>query len=198
MLTRRGQGPTLASLTWLFLRVGNTTFGGGYASIAALQRELVQREGWITHDDFALAFSLGRITPGTNIVAFCAATGWRILGMPGAFGAVLGETLPSAALAVLITQGYESGRSSPVAMAALGATAAAVVGMMWAAVWMLTRPYLGGSAVEWRRVVRAIAFAGGAFVASWRFGGTPIPILAAAAIGGLLWKEPEPKEETET
>jgi chromate transporter len=150
MLTRRGQGPTLASLTWLFLRVGNTTFGGGYASIAALQRELVQREGWITHDDFALAFSLGRITPGTNIVAFCAATGWRILGMPGAFGAVLGETLPSAALAVLITQGYESGRSSPVAMAALGATAAAVVGMMWAAVWMLTRPYLGGSAVEWR------------------------------------------------
>ena len=190
--------PSLARLTWLFLRVGNTTFGGGYASIAAFQRELVQREGWITHDDFALAFSLGRLTPGTNIVAFCAATGWRILGLPGAVGAVLGETLPSAVLAVLITQGYESGRNNATAMAALGAMAAAVVGIMWAAAWLLTRPYLGGSTLEVGRTLRAVLFTGGAFLAAWKFGITPIPILAAAAVAGTLWKEPELKEDAET
>jgi chromate transporter len=190
--------PSLARLTWLFLRVGNTTFGGGYPSMAALQRELVQREGWITQDDFALAFSLGRITPGTNILAFCAAAGWRVLGVPGAVGAVLGETLPSAVLAVLITQGYESGRSNAMVMAALGATAAAVVGIMWAAVWLLTRPYLGGSALELGRTLRAVLFGGGAFLAGWKFGITPAPILAVAALAGFLWKEPDPKEDAGT
>src|SRR5712691_1735066 len=198
MAKRAVRRPSLARLTWLFLRVGNTTFGGGYASIAAFQRELVNREGWITHDDFALAFSLGRLTPGTNILAFCAATGWRILGVPGAVGAVLGETLPSAVLAVLITQGYESGRSNALAMAALGATAAAVVGIMWTAVWSLTRPYLGGPDLELGRTLRAVLFGGGAFLAAWKFGITPIPILAAAAVAGTLWKEPELKEDAET
>jgi chromate transporter len=198
MAKRAVRRPSLARLTWLFLRVGNTTFGGGYASIAAFQRELVEREKWITHDDFALAFSLGRLTPGTNIVAFCAATGWRILGIPGAVGAVLGETLPSAVLAVLITQGYESGSSNPLAMAALGAMSAAVVGIMWAAAWLLTRPYLGGSALDPARTVRAVLVTGGAFLAAWKFGITPIPILAVAALAGSLWKSGEVKEERET
>src|SRR5579871_5626486 len=98
--------PTLLSLGWLYLRIGNTTFGGGTPTMAALQRELTERKNWITQEDFALAYSLARITPGTNILAFCAATASRILSFPGALLAVLAVTVPSAVLAVLISTGY--------------------------------------------------------------------------------------------
>lgn len=147
--------------------------------MALLQRELIRRE-WITREDFALAYSLARVTPGTNVLAFCAATGARILGFGGAIAAVLAVTGPSAILAVLLTRGFETWRSHPWAMAAIGGTVAAVSGMMWASVWMLVRPYVG-----WR----ALLFAGASFLAAWKFRVTPLPIIFAAAIVGYLWAE---------
>ena len=84
--------PTLRKLTGVFLRIGNTTFGGGLPTIAALQRELVDGNHWLSLEDYALAFSLARITPGTNVIAFCAAPGARIMGLRGALAATLAET----------------------------------------------------------------------------------------------------------
>jgi chromate transporter len=179
--------PTLGRLGWVFLRIGNTTFGGGTPTIAALQRELMERQGWINEDDFALAYSLARVTPGTNILAFSAATAARILGLRAALVAVLAVTLPSAVLAVLITVGYESWRSNASVMAAVGGTIAAVVGMMWSSVWLLVRPHLGPPL----RTIRAIVFTGGAFLAVWKFGLTPVRVIVMAALIGLLWKEPQ-------
>ena len=145
--------------------------------MALLQRELIGRE-WITRGDFALAYSLARITPGTNVLAFCAATGARILGLRGALAAVLAVTAPSAILVVLLTRGFETWRTHPVALAAIAGTVAAVSGMMWASVWLLVKPYLG---------LRALLFAGGAFLAAWKFHVTPVPIIFLAALAGYLW-----------
>lgn len=180
--------PTIGRLSRVFLRIGNTTFGGGNPTMAALQRELIDRKGWIAQHDFALAYSLARITPGTNLLAFCAAIGGRILGLRGAVAAVLALTLPSGALAVLITQGYESWRSNATAMGAIAGAVAAAAGMMWASVWLLVRPHFGGL---WR-TARVTLFAGGAFLAAWKFGVTPIPVIAVAALAGFLWKERDP------
>jgi chromate transporter len=171
--------PSIAALAGVYLKIGNTTFGGGDPTIALLQRGLIGRQ-WITREDFALAYSLARVTPGTNLLAFCAATGSRVLGIPGAFAAVLAVTLPSAVLAVLLTKGFESWRTHPWAMAAIGGTLAAVTGMMLASVWVLVRPYLG-----WR----VLLFTGGAFVAAWKFQVTPVPVILVAAVAGYLWAE---------
>ena len=178
--------PKLRELTAVFFKIGNTTFGGGIPTVAALQRELVERRGWLSAEDYGLAFALARVTPGTNVIAFCAAAGSRIGGLAGAFAGVLSETAPSAVLAVLITVGYESWRSDPLVMGAVGGIIAAVAGMMWTSVWSLVRPYSGGLA----RASRAVVFTGGAFLAIWRLGLTPLPIIAIAAALGFLWKEP--------
>ncbi|HML18091.1 MAG TPA: chromate transporter [Bryobacteraceae bacterium] len=177
--------PTLTRLATVFLRIGNTTFGGGDPTMAALQRELVQRRAWLTAEDFALAYALARITPGTNVVAFCVAVGARILGTGGAIAGALGESLPAAMLAVLIAWGYESLRANPFAMAMITGTVAAVAGMMWASVWLLVRPQIRGS----RKTIRAALIFGASFVAAWKFGITPIPVIGAAALAGFLWKE---------
>ena len=178
--------PTLGKLTSVFFRIGNTTFGGGPPTMAALQREFVDREKWLSPEEYALAFSLARVTPGTNIIAFCAATGAQILGLRGALTGVFSETLPSAMLAVLMTQGYESWRTNAIVMAGVAATIAAVVGMMWSAVWWLVAPYWGGV----QRSLRATAITGGAFLALWKLGLSPLQIIGLAAVAGLMWKEP--------
>ena len=136
--------PTLRKLPGVFLRVGNTTFGGGLPTMAALQRELVEDNRWLSLEDYALAFSLARVTPGTNVIAFCAATGARIMGWRGALAATLAETGPSAVLAILMTQGYESWRSNTWVVPGVAGTIAPRAGSMCASPWPMRRPDLGG------------------------------------------------------
>ena len=183
-----GARPTVAELALVFFKIGNTTFGGGTPTIAALQREFVQQRKWLSGEDYGIAFSLARITPGTNVIAFCAAAGSRILGFQGAVAGALGETAPSALLALLMTQGYESWRSNPWVVAAMGATVAAVVGMMLSSVVLLVRPHLK----SWLSSLRAIVITFGAFALLYWVGLSPLSIIAIAALAGLLWKEPAP------
>lgn len=177
--------PTLGKLTGIFLRIGNTTFGGGYVTMGMLGRELVDMRQWITREKFDLAFALARVTPGTNVLAFCAAVGALICGIAGAVAAVMAVSAPSAAVAVLFMQGFESFQDNPTAMAAIGATVAAVAGMMWATIWTILRPHVGG----FTRNFQMILITGGAFLASWKFHVTPLPIIFAGAFIGFVWKD---------
>jgi chromate transporter len=177
---------SLGQLTNIFLRIGNTTFGGGYVTMAMLGRELVDLRRWIASEDYALAFALARVTPGTNVIAFCAAAGWLVMGVSGAVAAVFASCAPSAALAVLILQGIESGSGHPWVMGALAGTVAAVSGTMWSIVLWLVRPFLKGGP---NKLLRTVTIGGGAFLASWRFHITPVPILAVAMLVSLAWRD---------
>jgi chromate transporter len=181
---------SLGKLTNIFLRIGNTTFGGGYVTMAMLGRELVDLRRWITSQDYALAFALARVTPGTNVIAFCAAAGWLVMGVSGAVAAVFASCAPSAALAVLILQGIESGSGHPWVMGALAGTVAAVSGTMWSIVLWLVRPFLKGGA---NKFLRTVTIAGGAFLASWKFNITPVPILVVAMLVSLVWRDASPR-----
>jgi len=172
---------TLRSLAMLFLRVGNLTFGGGDAITALLQRELVQRREWLTLDQYGLAQSLARVTPGTGILAFCAATAWMLRRWMGAVAAVLAVSVPSSLVVVLLSWGFTSLSGSAPALATLAAVLAAAVGMMWAAAWLLVRPYLRTS---WLRTVALVAAGFAALSTSVM---SPIQVLAAAALTGFLW-----------
>lgn len=175
----------LRALAGLFLRAGNLTFGGGDAITAVLQRELVNRRRWITLDEFALAQSLGGVTPGPRILAFAAAVAWIVRRGSGALTAVLAISVPSAIVTVLLTAGFESLRGSRPAVLTLAAVLASAVGLMWAAGWLLLQPQLRRGA--WLKPL--FVFAGSAVVfAGW--GVSPIQILAVAAIVGALWLDP--------
>ncbi|HEX4989977.1 MAG TPA: chromate transporter [Candidatus Binatia bacterium] len=173
---------TLPSIATLFLRIGNLTFGGGDAITALLQRELVHRRGWLTLDQFGLAQSLARVTPGTGILAFSAATAWMLRRWAGAVSAVLAVSVPSAVLVVLLTWGFTSLSGSARALATLAAILAAAVGMMWAAAWLLVKPQLR-SATRLRTAVLVAS----AFMALSKWSVPPIQVLAAAALIGFFW-----------
>lgn len=154
--------------------------------MAVLGREMVDLRGWITQADYALAFALARVTPGTNVIAFCAAAGWLVLGWAGAVAAVFASCMPSAALAVAILQGIESGSSYPLIAGAIAGTVAAVSGTMWSIVLWLMKPFLTR---HLGNTLRAILIGGGSFFASWKFDIAPVTILAVATLIALLWRD---------
>jgi len=178
--------PSLAGLLAIYAKVGNTTFGGGDPTMAILKRELCERRGWLTDEQFALAFSLARVTPGTNVLAFCAATGQMMLGWAASLGAVLAASVPSAVLVVWLTVAFQSSSRNPVTQAAVMAVLAAVVGMMAASVWALAKPSFTRSG--W---VRVLVFTGGTVLLREVWACSPLEIMAAAAFTGILWKGSE-------
>jgi chromate transporter len=178
--------PSLSKLTSIFFRIGNTTFGGGYVTMGMLGRELVDKQRWLAQEKFDLAFALSRVTPGTNVLAFCAAVGAQLRGWLGAFAAVLAVSIPSALIALLFIFGFEVAQQNPIAAAAISGTVAAVAGMMWSTIWTILKPQMGGI----RRSVQVVVITGGAFLASWKFGVTPLPIIGVGLLIGLFWKDP--------
>lgn len=180
---------SLFQLFLLYLKVGNITFGGGDPTMAALQTEMVASRGWISNKAYALVYTLARITPGTNLLAFCAGTAWELLGWPGAIAAVAAMTMPAALLVLWVTAKYNVIRAHPLAMAALGGVLAAAVGIMVAAAWQLARPSFSRRSWIHAGIVVAVAIL-------LSFPGTrlylsPIRVLGLAAIAGLLWEIPE-------
>jgi chromate transporter len=178
-------GVSLKRLTFLFLRIGNLTFGGGDPAMAALQSELVVTRRWLNEEQYAMIYGLARITPGTNVLAFCAAAAWKIKGWPAALLGVLAMTAPSAVVVVLLTRGYQAWNANALAMAAIGGTLAAAIGMMATSAWQLLVPHIGHG-----RKLRAAVIFLASLIASLRFSMPPVEVLALAALVGLIWRAP--------
>jgi chromate transporter len=173
--------PSLIDTVRLFLRVGSTAFGGGDPTIAVLQREFYRRE-WLTPDQFAIAFGLARLTPGTNVLAFCAAAGWYLVGVLGAITAVLGLTIPPSILVIWLTRVWEFGVDYPLVRAVIGAMVAAAVGTMIGAAVILVRRQC--SRRSW---LPPIVIAAGAFALFRVAGLSPLQVIAIAAVTGFFW-----------
>jgi chromate transport protein ChrA len=153
---------------------------------ATLQRELVHVRGWLTMDQYGLAQSLAKITPGTGSLAFCAATAWMLRRWAGAVVAVLVASVLPAAFVVLLTWGFTAVSDNRPGRLVLATVLASAIGMMWAGAWLLIQPRLGR-----RTWPRTLVLATGGFLALAHWSISPIQILIVAALVGALWKTGE-------
>ena len=92
---RPGGRPSLLTLFLTFAKVGVMTFGGGYAMLPILQREIVENRGWATDEDLANYFAIGQCTPGVIAVNTATFIGYRTRGIAGAIVGTLGLVFPS-------------------------------------------------------------------------------------------------------
>ena len=168
------------------MRLAAVTFGGGNPTMAAMHREMVTSRRWLTPEKYTLAYVLARITPGTNMLAFCAGTAWELLGWRGALAGVLAASVPSAIIVMLLTEGYDAVRANQHAMAAIAGTLAAATGMMATAAWELLQPYL-----DRKRWPQALVFAAASVVLSLVFDMPPVEVLGLSALAGVFWRIPE-------
>ena len=78
-----------------FGKIGTFTFGGGYAMIPLIQKEVVETKQWITNDDVLEILAIAESTPGPIAINAATFVGYRVAGTFGAFCATMGVVLPS-------------------------------------------------------------------------------------------------------
>ena len=85
----------LLKLFFTFAKVGVMTFGGGYAMLPILQREVVENRGWATEEELMDYFAIGQCTPGVIAVNTATFIGRKQKGILGGIFATLGVVFPS-------------------------------------------------------------------------------------------------------
>ena len=85
----------LVQLAAAFFKVGILTFGGGYAMLPMLEREVVDKYGWVTREEVLDCYAIGQCTPGIIAVNTATFVGYKRRGIPGAVLATVGLVLPS-------------------------------------------------------------------------------------------------------
>jgi chromate transporter len=106
--------PTLSKIALAFARYTNLTLGGGSAAAATLYRELVEKRQCLTDDQFTLSLALGRVTPGTNLFAFCTGFGYLLRGLPGAIVAPLASSVPCAVFVTALSAVFAYWRANDI------------------------------------------------------------------------------------
>lgn len=86
-----------------FLKIGAFTFGGGYAMLALLETECVEKKGWLTREEFLDMVAVSESTPGPVAVNSATYIGYQVAGVRGAALATLAVCLPSFVLLYLIS-----------------------------------------------------------------------------------------------
>jgi chromate transporter len=164
-------------VAWIFLRIGATAFGGLGATLALLERELLDRRRLVARDDVAEAVAATRLLPGPTVVQVVAYLGYVLRGWPGSLVATLAFLAPSVLAMLGLAVGYGAAAASPVSAPALGGLTAAVVGLIAATGFRLARATVQGP--------RAGALAIAAFTAGAGWGVSAAAIVAVAGVVGI-------------
>lgn len=98
---------SLLNLFWTFFKIGLFTFGGGYAMVAVIEREIVEKRKHIGQEEFLDLIAIAESTPGPIAVNSATYIGYKLGGVLGSFFATLGVVLPSFLIIFIISFFYE-------------------------------------------------------------------------------------------
>ena len=122
--------PTLLELYFAFFRTGIFTFGGGLAMMPMLQKELIEKKGWLTEEDLIDYYAIGQSTPGIIAVNVATFVGFRQAGVIGAIVATLGIISPSIIIITILAGTINSISEYPRVQAALKGINVAVAALL--------------------------------------------------------------------
>lgn len=92
----------LGALFWTFCRIGALTFGGGYAMLPMLQKEVVDKQGWTTEEELMDYYAIGQCTPGIIAINTATFIGYQQRKLLGAIFATAGMVFPSLVIITVI------------------------------------------------------------------------------------------------
>ena len=116
-----------------FSKIGAFTFGGGYAMIPLIQREVTERRRWLEDRDILDIVAIAESTPGPIAINTATFVGYQVCGTLGAFCATLGVVLPSFVLILLVSAAFRSLLGYPAVRAALQGIKPCLAGLILAA-----------------------------------------------------------------
>lgn len=157
-----------------FFKIGLFTFGGGYAMVPIIQREVIDRRGWVDRDEFVELLTLAQSAPGPIALNTSVFVGYKMRGYAGALAALLGIVVPAFTVILIVAIYFAQFRENVYVNAAFKGMRPAVVALIVSPIVSLSR---GMGAWKY-----ALAAAVALFV--WWSGVSPIwLIIVAAGVG---------------
>ncbi|MBE7087731.1 MAG: chromate transporter [Clostridiales bacterium] len=98
----------ILSLFWTMFKIGLFTFGGGYAMIAIIERELVEKKEWLTHDEFMDVVAIAESSPGPLAINSSTFIGYKLAGVLGSIFATLAVCIPSFVIIFVISLFFDA------------------------------------------------------------------------------------------
>lgn len=167
----------LLNLFWTFFKIGCFTFGGGYAMIPLIEREVIDRRGWVERGEFLALLTLAQSAPGPIALNTSVIVGYKVRRTAGAVASVLGVVVPSFVILLAVAVFFAGIRQNPMVDAAFKGMRPAVVALIIAPIAGMVR----GMNRLLLAVSAAVAFA------VWRWNVSPVWLLAAGAAAGVVW-----------
>lgn len=167
-----------------FFKIGAFTFGGGWAMISIIEREIVDKHGWLNREEFLDLLAVAQALPGILAVNISVAVGDKIRGNRGSLTAALGTIMPSfliiLAIAIFLTPDII--KNDPVVSAVFKGIRPAVVALIIAPVIRSAK----AAKVNIKNVIIPVAVAL-LIVSGWPVVSNPILYIVIGAAGGYLW-----------
>ena len=120
-----------------FFKIGAFTFGGGYAMIPLIQKEVVEDKQWITDDDILEIIAIAESTPGPIAINSATFVGYRVCGFWGSFFATFGVVLPSFVIILAVSALLGEFQNIPVVQYAFNGIRAGVLALLLKALWTM-------------------------------------------------------------
>ncbi|OPZ63685.1 MAG: Chromate transport protein [Firmicutes bacterium ADurb.Bin506] len=170
---------SLTELFWTFFRIGAFTIGGGYVMIPLIQKDIVDKHGWLSKDEFVDILAVAQTAPGALAINTATYVGFELRGIVGSLVSVAGCALPSIIIITLVAAMFSQVASAKVVQAAFAGIRPAVVVLILSAVVKIGKPIMKSG--------RDLMLAAAALLAVAAFGiSTPLVIVAAALVGVAL------------
>ncbi len=162
-----------------FFKIGLFTIGGGYAMIPMIEREVVEKNKWITRQEFADMLAVTQAAPGVFAVNISIFIGYRLKGIPGSIASTFGAILPSVSIILLIALFFERFKDIQVVENIFKGIRPAVVALILTPTLKLARDAQLNKITVWIPVLTAVAIA--------ILGVSPIVIITAAIAGAIAY-----------
>ena len=166
-------------LFWTYLKIGTFTIGGGYVMLSMIEREIVDRKGWIDREEFMNMIALAQAAPGLIAVNSAIFIGWRIGGWRGVIATVLGAVLPSFLIILAIAMLFQDYKDYPAVEAIFKGIRPAVVALIAAPLCRMAK----NAKITWTTAIIPIAGA----LLIWIGGLSPIWIIFVTVVATLLY-----------
>ncbi|MEM0153369.1 MAG: chromate transporter [Ignisphaera sp.] len=174
----------LFTLFITFLKIGSVMFGGGYAMIPILKYEVVDRNRWLSEDEFIDVIAIAESTPGPIAINSATYIGYKLGGVPGALIATMGVVMPAftviLAIATILTNFYQH----IVTRSILFGIRTAVIGLIASAFITVIRGVFKGLNLNQAAVTVLMAVA--IFIAIVKFNIDPVVLILISAAVGLI------------
>ena len=162
-----------------FFKIGAFTFGGGWAMIPLIEREVVDKQNWIKREDFVDALAIAQSLPGVLAVNISILIGNKLRGLKGCLTATLGTILPSFLIILAIAIWFVQTYDNPVVERIFKGIRPAVVALIVSPVFSTAKT----ARINIKTVIIPIIVA----LSIWLGGVSPIWFVLLGAIGGILY-----------